>query len=223
MAYTAFLVRDSGAGQSGYEKARADIRQLIERSEACATEGKINRTDYDMARFAVFAWIDEAVMSSSWEGRLQWQRELLQRQFYQTADAGELFFDRLNQVGLHQRDVREVYFVCLALGFTGQYLHAGDAVLLEGLKNENLKILTGSSVGIPSVSGQVLFPLAYAAVDDELQAGLTEESGGRGRFGRLSWMAAFSLAAPVVLYGFLFLVYRFVLSHIGDSFIQSVS
>jgi len=216
IAYAALLVRSDPASQPDYETVKRDIRRLIEQSEICVTEGTVNRADYDLARFAVFAWIDEAILSSQWEGKRQWQRELLQRQYYQTADAGEGFFDRLNQVGLHQRDIREVYYICLAMGFTGQFGNQEDTVLLEGLKSENLKILTGSSVGVPALNQQTLFPDAYAAPSAPSQIALSKNK-------RVSPTVMVCIAAPVLLYAVLFLIYRFVLSNIGDSFIQAVS
>jgi len=216
IAYTALFVRSDPASQPDYETVKRDIRRLIEQSETCVRDGMANRTDYDMARFAVFAWIDEAIMNSQWEGKQKWQRELLQRQYYQTADAGEAFFDRLNQIGLHQQDIREVYYICLAMGFTGQYGNEGDAVLLEGLKSENLKILTGSSVGVPTLKQQTLFPEAYAAAQQASQPTLKKMK-------RFSPTVILCLAAPVLLYVVLFLIYRFVLNNIGETFIQTVS
>ena len=216
IAYVALLVRRDSANQPDFETVNRDIRRLIEQSETCVGDGMVNRTDYDMARFAVFAWIDEAIMSSQWEGKQKWQRELLQRQYYQTADAGEGFFDRLNQIGLHQQDIREVYYICLAMGFTGQYGNEGDTVLLEGLKSENLKILTGSSVGVPNLKQQTLFPEAYTDAPEVSQPSYRKSK-------RFSPTVIVCLAAPILLYALLFLIYRFVLNNIGESFIQTVS
>ncbi|MBC2714126.1 MAG: DotU family type IV/VI secretion system protein [Desulfobacteraceae bacterium] len=208
------LVKPGDGNQIAYEKARADINRLIKESDRFLEEETVSRADFDLARFGVFAWVDEAVMSSSWEGRNQWQRELLQRQYYDTVDAGELFFDRLNSIGLHQRDVREVYYICLAKGFTGQFCNAGDEILLEGLKNENLKILTGSSVGVPSIDNRELFPEAYPIKSDETVPPKTGK--------RISFLTVFCLVAPVILYSGLFLIYRFVLSNIGETIISTV-
>jgi type VI secretion system protein ImpK len=224
IVYISYLTK-SGLTKSGsekpgdgnriaYEKARADINRLIKSSDRFLEEETIIRADFDLARFGVFAWVDEAVMSSSWEGKSQWQRELLQRQYYDTVDAGELFFDRLNSVGLHQRDVREVYYICLTMGFTGQFCNAGDEILLEGLKNENLKILTGSSVGVPSIDNRELFPEAYPIESDEVIPRKTGK--------RISFFTVFCLIAPVILYSGLFLIYRFVLSNIGETVISTV-
>lgn len=218
IVYVSCLVKSNPEAHGpplSYEKARSDMLRLIKDSERCVEDTSISKSDYDLARFGVFAWMDEAVMSSVWEGKSLWQRNLLQRQFYSTVDGGELFFDRLNSVGLHQRDVREVYYICLALGFTGQFCNPGDEILLQGLKNENLKILSGSSVGIPSVDNRELFPEAYPEVSDAV----IQPKKKRTRF---SFFTGFCLAAPVALYAGLFLIYRFVLSNIGETIISTV-
>lgn len=215
MAYVALLLRKEPASQPDYETVKKDIQRLIGQSERCMGEGGVKTSDFDMARFAVFAWIDEAVMNSGWEGKRKWQKALLQRQYYGTADAGEVFFDRLNQIGLHQRDIREVYYICLALGFTGQYRNAGDSVLLEGLKNENLKILTGSSMAVPTIQNREMFPEAYVPDSGDPRSDLPGK--------RFSPFTGILIAAPVLLYVGLYLIYLFVLSSIGESFIQTVS
>ena len=62
-----------------------------------------------------------------------------------------IFFKKLNSIGPHQRDVREVYYICLAMGFAGQYCNEGDDYLLEQLKTSNLKVLSGGSMGVPTL------------------------------------------------------------------------
>jgi len=214
IAYVTYLGKSGTEKQSSYDHVRADIQRLIAQSESCLENETVSREDYDMARFAVFAWIDEIIMNSSWDGRMQWQREQLQRLYYQTADAGEIFFERLNTLGLHQRDVREVYYLCLALGFLGQYCNDGDEYLLEQLKTSNLKLLMGSSIGMPSLDKRELFPDAYPAESVEAAAFKT-----RRRFSAFTLMC---LGAPVALYSILFLIYHFVLNNIGQTFISTV-
>jgi type VI secretion system protein ImpK len=133
----------------------------------------------------------------------------LQRRYYQIADAGELFFDRLNAVGPHQRDVREVYYLCLAMGFKGRYIHPGDDYLLDQLKTSNLKLLTGTSVGIPSLESGNFFPEAMP-VDT---VGAAPAAGGRS----FSKFTLIGFAVPIALFAGLFIIYKFILGHIGDS------
>lgn len=214
ITYVSYLLKSAAAKPLAYDQVRADIKRLIKLSEACLENGTVSREDYDHARFAVFAWIDEAIMRSAWDGKSHWQREQLQRLYYQTADAGEIFFDRLNALGHHQRDVREVYYLCLALGFTGQYCNEGDEYLLEQLKTSNLKLLTGSSVGIPSIDKRDLFPEAYPIESEE-----AVPLKGKKRFSPFSLLC---VCAPVVLYLILFMIFRFVLNNIGETLINAV-
>ena len=149
IAYTILLQQKKGMESIPFDQAIADMDRLMADSERSYETSEFTRPDYDLARFAVFDWVDETIMGGSWEGKRQWQGEQLQRRYFQTSDAGELFFQKLNTIGPHQNHVREVYYICLALGFTGQYCNQGDDMLLEQLKASNLKLLTGSSVDLP--------------------------------------------------------------------------
>ena len=214
MAYVAYFQKSLAAKQPSYEKVKGDILRLLEQSEAGMKKGQFSREDYDQARFMVCAWIDEAILSSPWNQKNQWQREQLQRIYFQTTDAGEEAFERLNALGLHQRDVREVYYLCLALGFTGRYSRKEDEYLLEQLKSSNLKILLGSSAGLPSLEKTELFPEAYPK--DPF------EEGRRPRKYRFPALAIVCLAGPVLLFGFMYMVYRVALSGIGRKFLQAI-
>lgn len=214
IAYTSLIVRPTGSGQTSFDQVNANIRRLIADSEALCNKAGMAPADYDLARFAVFAWIDEAILSSNWEGKNRWLGEQLQRRYYQTSDAGKLFFERLNTIGPHQIDVREVYYICLAMGFAGQYCHEGDDYLLDQLRISNLKLLTGSSMGVPDIQKLTLFPNGYQT------AGESDRKMPKMR--RFSAFTLVCLAAPLILYGGLFFIYRFILGNIGQSLINTV-
>ncbi|MDX9788453.1 MAG: DotU family type IV/VI secretion system protein [Desulfobacterales bacterium] len=214
IAYVAYFLKTAASKQPAYQAVKAEIDRLISNSQLICEKGKFAQEDYNLARFAVFAWIDEAILSSEWKEKNRWQAEQLQRVYYQTTDAGELFYDRLNTVGLQQRDVREVYYLCLAMGFTGRHCHAGDEFLLDQLKSSNLKILTGNAAGLLASEKGELFPEGYAA-----GTGTPIERTSGFRF---SLFTLFSLCFPVGLYFLLFLIYRFVLSNIGDNLFATV-
>jgi type VI secretion system protein ImpK len=209
-AYVAYFTKTVGVKQPAFEQIKADILRLMSDVQNRMAQGSFAPDDFDLARFAVVAWVDESIMNSGWNHRDKWQKELLQRQYYQTTDAGEIFFDRLNTIGPHQRDVREVYYLCLALGFKGRYCHAGDEFLLDQLKTSNLKLLTGSSMGIPSLSNTELVPEAYPVTE----AAVTSRP-------RADWFSKFTLAClgfPVLLFVGLFLIYTFILRNLGNNF-----
>lgn len=209
LAYVTYFNKSVAVKQPSYDQIKADITRLMSDIEIRTGQANISPDDFDLARFAVVAWVDETLLSSQWQDKDGWQKESLQRLYYQTADAGELFFDRLNTIGPHQRDVREVYYLCLAMGFKGRYIHEGDDYLLDQLKTSNLKLLTGTSVGIPSLETGNFFPEAFPV---ETEA-LTLPKAGRP----FSKFTLIGLAFPIVLFVGLFIIYTFILGHIGDS------
>ncbi len=212
VAYVAYFLKTVARRQSSYEQVKADIQRLLAQSEGGVKKGLFPQEDYDLARFAVCAWVDEAILNSSWSQRNQWQKEQLQRLYYQTTDAGEEFFDKLNSLGLHQREVREVYYLCLALGFMGRFIKPGDATLIEQLKSSNLKILMGRSVGLPSLENADLFPEAIPL-----------ESGAKvipKRGWQFPVLTVIALAGPVVFFGLLYFVYQFALNGMAENILK---
>ncbi len=214
VAYVTYFLKTVAQKQPPFEQVWKDIQRLLSKTENCTKEGNFSEEDYDLARFAICAWIDEAILSSPWQEKTQWQRQQLQRIFYNTTDAGELFFEKLNSLGLHQRDVREVYYLCLAMGFMGRYCQEGDEYLLEQLKTSNLKLLMGSSMDLPSLEKVELFPGAYPK---ETSPPITAKKGWR-----LTPVFFLLGAGPVILFGVLFWVYNFILNSVGSSFLNTV-
>jgi len=214
VAYVVYFVKTVGAKQPPYEQAKADILRLLTQSENVVKRGLFSQEDYDLGRFMICAWVDETILNSAWNQKAQWQREPLQRLYYHTLDAGEEAFERLNGLGLHQREVREVFYLCLALGFKGRFHHPGDEYLLEQVKTSNLKLLLGSSVGLPSLERAELFPEAYPV--EAVELGVQKQ-----KF-RLSPFTIACLAGPVILFGLLFLIYQFALSGVGENFLKAV-
>ena len=212
-AYTLFLLKSGQTRGVLFDAAMADMNRLLTESAGLASSQGFSDADHDLARFAVIAWVDEVILGSSWGGKGQWQRDQLQRRFYQTTEAGEIFFQRLNTVGIHQNEVREVFYLCLALGFTGQYCNPGDEMLLEQLKGSNLKLITGSSVALPTISTMTLFP------ETRTKAKMPEQ---RGRSSRFSLIFLASLIVPPGIYAALFVLYRFILSNIGKTIISRI-
>jgi type VI secretion system protein ImpK len=144
----------------------------------------------------------------------EWQKEPLQRLYYSTTAAGELFYEKLNALGLQQHNVREVFYLCLAMGFKGRYCNEGDDFLLDQLKTSNLKLLAGSSIGIPSIEKEDLFPEAYPASSDILKS--------PAKKGRFNLMTLIPLVGPVALFGLLFWIYQFILGNVAENFLSTV-
>jgi type VI secretion system protein ImpK len=195
-----------------YDQVKNDIERFIAISKKRVIQSSTPADDYDKARFAVFAWVDEVILNSNWSHKNRWESEQLQRIYFQTTNASELFFERLNTLGSHQQDVREVYYLCLALGFKGRYCQNSDEDLLDQIKTSNLKILTGGAVGEPSFGDLLLFA--------EERPTTNETPMMSSKYKRLfTSFTLFWFGLPLILFGALFFIYLFILDNIGEGFI----
>jgi type VI secretion system protein ImpK len=84
--------------------------------------------DVGDAEFAVVAFLDEVVLSSEDPNRHEWSKQTLSVELFKEADAGEVFFDRLESYRSRRdapqlADLLEVYLLCLMLGFQGRYVN----------------------------------------------------------------------------------------------------
>lgn len=213
IGYVSYMIQALPKQQPSYDRVKSDITNLIATSQSQCQSSQASAADCELAQFAVLAWIDEALLNSTWQEKMKWQKEQLQRVYFQTTDAGELFFDKLNTLQHHQLEVREVFFICLALGFTGRYCNKGDEFLLNQLQASNLKLLGGNTAAAQEAIGKKLFPQAYAD-------GTPRSAGGRRRFFNIGTIVGGGV--PVVLFVVLFLVYRFVLHNVGENLVNSI-
>jgi len=105
------------------DELRRRAVDLIDRCARAARRAGAVLEDVRDVEFAIVALIDEAVLSSKWEGKERWAAAPLQLERYERFDAGEVFFDRLEELRRRRdaSEVVEVYYLCLALGFRGRY------------------------------------------------------------------------------------------------------
>ncbi len=212
IVYVVHTVKRIKETQPDFETVKNDIDQLLEMSIAFKENGKFSDEDYNYARLSVIVWIDEAILNSVWEHKRDWLREPLQRRYYNIADGGMEFFERLDKIGHEDRDVREVAYYCLTLGLAGRYVEKGDGVVLDHLKASNLKRLFGSSAGEPTLENRRLFPEAY---QKQMHIPPPKRK-------TLSWRAAPMIIGlcPIGLFVGLMLVYKYLLELDLGKFIQ---
>jgi type VI secretion system protein ImpK len=77
-----------------------------------------------LARYAICAALDEAIGQTGWGDRSDWQQQGLLYFFQGEVWGGEAFFvllDRLNQNPQRHLELLEFFYMCLVLGFQGQY------------------------------------------------------------------------------------------------------
>lgn len=120
----AALFKKSDRGAKVNLKFRRVILAGFDEMERKAFEKKIPMQKVKEAKFALASYIDEAVLTSNWPGRMEWMSKTLQLNFFGEHIGGESFFKHLNalrRAGERYVDVMEVYYICLQLGFEGMY------------------------------------------------------------------------------------------------------
>jgi len=142
-----WLKKIEAGKKPGYDSVRTDIEKSVFEGAETYIEAGFSKEQYDTAKYAVAAFIDETILASSWDKKQEWHKNLLQASWFNTLNAGEGFFkrlDALNPVNPSEREIREVYYYCLSLGFKGQYNLPGQQSFLNQTIETNLDLLTGS-------------------------------------------------------------------------------
>ncbi len=165
---------------------------LIEQQSAAQSAGYTVET-INSARFAVFTLIDELVLSSNWDGRGQWRASMLQKNHFGTVQGGVEFFDRLQRLNPFnplERDIREVFYYCLTLGFKGKYYRSEDEPQLRTLVDNNLQVLSDAPK-------DKIYPRAYESNYEKAIIPTTP----------IDWKPVF-IAAPVLTWVAFYLYYK---------------
>ena len=79
-------------------------------------------TEYLGVQFPVIAWLDEINClecgDPNWQRK--WSDHTLEWEYYSTKDRAHLFWDQARQAsGRNDRDIMEVFYLCMLLGFRG--------------------------------------------------------------------------------------------------------
>ncbi len=212
IVYVVSTVKEIKRSQPDFERVKSDVDLLLEKSEKCKAAAHISEEDYNYARLSICVWIDEALMNSQWAHVSEWQKQKLQRRYYNITDGGQEFFDRLDKLGHEDRDVREVAYYCLTLGLAGRYVEKGDGVVLDHLKASNLKRLFGSSAGEPTLENRQLFPEAYQRQ--------TQDSPGKEKMRSFRMLPVLIGMIPIGLLFALLAIYHYLLKLDLDKFAQ---
>jgi type VI secretion system protein ImpK len=196
MAYVIFFKASCAQQPAALNELREKILTLVNAQEERSKTAGIAVESFREARFAVLSWLDEMILISNWPHRAHWQHLMLA--YYGTLNAGEDFFRHLELLPSQANDVREIYYLCLSLGFQGRYAFGDDHNELRDLKHDLYRQLCGSHGDIRQNYPR-LFPEAY-----QKSATLAPAP---PRTKLLWYIVAFSV--PLVL----FICYWFILRH----------
>ena len=194
--YAAVLPRDTGGVHPGYQQFRQEVLNALQKIESEAPQHGIEREDATRAIHALSLFMDEQVAESEWTAKMQWLNEPLSIVKLQDPEGGISFFTYLDQLGERQKAVKEVYLVCLALGFRGKYAELDVTQQAAKIAEVRQKLLR-SIHPTPLESRELLFPEAYVEA-----VPLEDESPAPPKW----WIAASlgTAAAAILIYAVLF-------------------
>ncbi len=115
---------------------RQQVLSMFEGFKAMATRRGCLPAEIEASQYALSAFMDEAILYSGWQDKQTWSSQPLQAQFFGEALAGVNFFERLAQLRRQSPDATEVYYLCILLGFKGQYRDPRLEPQLAGLLND---------------------------------------------------------------------------------------
>jgi type VI secretion system protein ImpK len=116
------------------------LHALLERQalDADRSGGAFAYEVYREAQYVFAALGDEVFLNLDWTGSKAWP--LLESKLFQSHVAGELFFDKVDQL-LYKRDpayedLAAVYFVALSLGFKGKFRGTDSTAQIDRYRSE---------------------------------------------------------------------------------------
>jgi type VI secretion system protein ImpK len=119
------------------ETLRSRIDEQLRALDVRSRQEDIPQEDVQLAKYALVAFIDEMVLTSSWPLKDAWADKPLQLAYFNDFSAGEEFYNKIDALrGQKKNSVLEVYYLCLALGFRGKFVD------LQGMEKKKTLIDT---------------------------------------------------------------------------------
>lgn len=87
--------------------------------------GLIGQKIFEEVAYIIASLSDEIFLSLNWDGRQYWQKNLIERKMFNTANSGEKIFIKIEEIlndnSVESVELAMIYFYCLALGFKGSW------------------------------------------------------------------------------------------------------
>lgn len=106
------------------ERLRTQLSDALRAFEADAHAAGVSREHIVGARYLLCTFVDEAAAGTPWGSSGAWARDTLLARFHNEAWGGEKSFQLLTKLAENpaaHRDLLELFYACLSLGFEGRY------------------------------------------------------------------------------------------------------
>jgi len=152
LAFALQLKRSADPGDA--EAMRQKIDEQFRALETKARQADVPQEDVQQAKYAIAAFIDEMILTSSWGLKDSWADKPLQLAYFKDFSAGEEFYNKVDQLrGEKKNAVLEVYYLCLALGFRGKYVDLQGMEKKKVLMDTMLREIRGAAPAAPGTGG----------------------------------------------------------------------
>ena len=200
------------------EEVFQHLNVFIQAAEKNALTAGYSVKQFHAGLFPIAAWADERISRlHHWENKFVWHHHLLQRHHFKTIIAGVEFFQRLDKLDKQEQDVREIYLLCLCMGYLGRYSIDPNVVELSNLRIVQYQLLKDSNALMSASDSPLLFPFAY-----ELNSSIEDEDAPMWK----SWFTLKNIglyAIPPLLIALLMVLLNYQLSDSVDQFYQLIS
>ena len=171
IGYVGVLPGEEGGPGPDFLKFREGVVAELQKIEPQAREHGIEPQDAQAAMYALALFLDEQVLSSGWEAKVQWAAQPLSIALLGDPEGGVNFFRKLEGLREDQTEVMKIYLFCLALGYRGMYIT--EDVRKREATIEKIKKDLHRRIGERAMeSMERLFPDAYTpseGVEDEVE------------------------------------------------------
>ncbi|MEQ3491747.1 type VI secretion system protein TssL, long form [Vibrio sp. SSH13-20] len=128
------------------------LAQKLRDYENRLRQQNINLETIDTARYCLCCAIDEVVLNTNWGSQSTWSHDSLLTSFYSSSQGGEAFFQHLETCMSFpetQLDLLELMYVCMSLGFVGQYrLEKNGLETHRRLRKQVVSVLKSNGRGL---------------------------------------------------------------------------
>ena len=137
------------------ENLKSRAYEMFERFEDNSRRMGIDNEKIKLSKFALVAFLDETIISSQWALKDHWLSEPLQIKLFDTFNAGEEFFNHMAELRLRSsqnKEILEIYYLCLSLGFKGKYQLQSPENLRRIIDDLNLELHPDAFRSIDTIS-----------------------------------------------------------------------
>ncbi|MDC0349089.1 DotU family type IV/VI secretion system protein [Alphaproteobacteria bacterium] len=156
---------------------------------------------YREAQYIMVSLADETFINLNWHGKEEWEDNLLESLLYNTQDAGDKFFENLDNflenTGAQGVDMASLYLISLGLGFKGKYRGIENEKEIFSYKEKLYRWITSENPELLENRAR-LFPQTYENIITDRQGTHIPDS--RPWWVALSVIALFFIVASSLIW-----------------------